>query len=91
MISFCCVSAAILHILAEQTLGVVLRFLHVGLIEGIDAEQRSRNRGGKFPQEEFLAQIERIVQRMAQHRMAGGLERRQLGLNIAGLWTTGCE
>src|ERR1039457_1284792 len=41
----------VLHIPAEQTLGVVLRFLHIGLIEGIDAEQRSRNRGGELPQE----------------------------------------
>ena len=66
---------AVMDILSEQAFGVVLRFLHIGLIEGVDAEQGPGNRGGELPQEELFAQIERIVETVTQHWMAGSFQR----------------
>ena len=47
---------------ASSALRVVLRLLHVRLIERIHAEERAGDRGGELPDEERLAEVERIFE-----------------------------
>ena len=47
---------------------------HVGLVEGIDSQDRAGDRRGNFPAEEFLAQIVSIRQLDFDNRMAGLFE-----------------
>src|SRR5437763_4244497 len=63
--------------LLEQLPGVVLRLLHVRLIEGVDAQQRAGDGGGELPGEEDLAEVERIGQDLIDDGMAGVGERFQ--------------
>src|SRR5205085_5234968 len=57
--------------LLEQLLRVVLRLLHVRLIERVDAEERAGDGGGELPGEENLAEVERIAQDLIEYGMAG--------------------
>ena len=53
----------------QEAVGVVLRLLDVGLIEGVDADQRARDGGGELPAEELRAHIVGIAQRQAHDRL----------------------
>ena len=66
-------------VLLEQALGVVLRLLHVRLVEGVDAEERAGDRGGEFPREEDLAEVLGVVQDEIDDGMAGVGQLLQLG------------
>ena len=57
--------------LFEQPLRVVLRLLHVRLIERVDAEERAGDGGGELPGEENLAEVERVFEHEIDDRMAG--------------------
>ena len=52
----------------------------IGLVEGVDADDRAGDRGGDFPAEEFLAEIVNVGERDADDRMAGLFERRDFGV-----------
>ncbi len=54
----------------QQSICIVLAFLHVRLVEGIDAEDSARGGGGNFPAYEFLPQIPKILQLNGDHRLA---------------------
>ena len=47
---------------------------HVGLIEGIDAEDRPGHRGRNLPPEELPTQVVRIGNRNPDHRLTGPFE-----------------
>src|SRR5215218_10654290 len=44
----------------EQRVGAVLGRLHVGLVEGVDPEDRARDGDGELPAEELLTQLVRV-------------------------------
>src|SRR5690348_13496348 len=50
-------------ILLQDGIGAVLGLLHVGLIEGVDAEQRARDGRSELPTEELSAQVVAVAQR----------------------------
>ena len=52
----------------------------VGLIEGVDPEDRARDRGRNFPAEEFLSQVVDVGHGDAHDRMPGFFERGHLGI-----------
>ena len=67
--------------LRQQPPGVVFRLLHVRLIEGVDAEQRAGDGGGKLPEIKFRAEIERRLQLVPDDRVSGGFQLLQLGFD----------
>src|SRR6266851_180566 len=68
-------------VLREEPVGVVLAFLNIRLIEGVDADNRAGGRRGYFPAHELLADIDPIRNRDHHGGNAGlsqHLERRVL-------------
>ena len=59
----------------QHLLGVVLRLLHVGLVKGVDAQNRPGDRRGDLPPQEFAAEVELVPERQRDHRLAGLLQR----------------
>src|SRR4029079_5747986 len=76
--------------LLRQCAGLLIRFrelprrhlasLHVGLIEGVDADDRAGYRGRDFPAEELLPEVVRFAERDADHRVSRLLERTHPGI-----------
>src|SRR5450432_1407289 len=61
-------------VLAGQFFGFNFAGFDVGLIEGVDADDRACDGGGNFPAEEFLAEVVDIVDGDAYDGMAGGFK-----------------
>ncbi len=59
------------RITAEDAPGGVFRFLHVGLVERLDAEDGPGDRGSELPAEELASEPRRFE---PQHRVARTLE-----------------
>ncbi len=67
----------------EQSLRLVLRLLHVRLVERIDAEPPAGDRRRDLPQEELFAEVVCVVERAVDDRVPGGFERLELRLGLA--------
>src|SRR5262249_38892821 len=67
---------------ARQFAGLDLARFHIGLIERIDAQNRSGGRGRNFEAEKFLDNMRRGILHQANHRMAGGFELLELELML---------
>ena len=61
---------------------VVLRLLHVGLVEGVDAQRPARHRGGELGEEEDPAEVGSAVHSERQRRVPGAGERLHLGVGV---------
>ena len=61
-------------------LGDDLARFNVGLIEGVDAEDRARDRGSNFPAEEFLPEVVDVGDGDAHYRVPSFFERGDLGV-----------
>ena len=46
-----------LHVFFQDAVGVILRLLHIGLVEGVDAQHRARDGRRELPAEELGAQV----------------------------------
>src|SRR4029079_9180469 len=60
--------------LTHRLLGEIFRQLHIGLVEGMNADCRSGSGDGKFPAEKFLAEVVFVLELDARQRMAIGFE-----------------
>ena len=54
----------------EHVAGELLRLLDVGLVERVDAEDRPGDRGRDLPADELPAEVDRVGERDADHRVA---------------------
>ena len=70
--------AAVLLVLVQEVLRVVLAFLDVRLVEGVDSQKRAGHGGRDLPQKKFLAEIDEIGQFDPDDGMAGLLQRRDV-------------
>ena len=58
----------------QQTVGVVLCALNVGLVERVNVQDRTGNGGGVFPAVKFRAEVTAVAKPQTRHRVAGLLQ-----------------